>query len=139
MLRPSFRLLHNNSDARGGVQIFWRRCQRICQLRNALLHIEVLMNARVAGIRSVKTNSFKGGFFWMFSALYSTLLHLPPLRFHCVVGCYDRTQGRCDFGIGFRRSNYLARSHPQTLLLTLNVKLTLKNKTFPHIPLSFDY
>ncbi len=24
--------------------------------------------------------------------LYSTLLHLPPLRFHCVDGCWDRTQ-----------------------------------------------
>jgi hypothetical protein len=23
--------------------------------------------------------------------LYSTLLHLPPLRFHCVGGCWDRT------------------------------------------------
>jgi hypothetical protein len=27
----------------------------------------------------------------MFSILYSTLLHLPPLRFHCVGGCWDRT------------------------------------------------
>ncbi len=32
--------------------------------------------------------------------LYSTLLHLPPLRFHCVGGCWDRTQDSCDFGIG---------------------------------------
>jgi hypothetical protein len=24
--------------------------------------------------------------------LYSTLLHLPLLRFHCVGGCWDRTQ-----------------------------------------------
>ncbi len=30
----------------------------------------------------------------------STLLHLPPLRFHCVRGCWDRTQQDCcDFGI----------------------------------------
>jgi hypothetical protein len=29
----------------------------------------------------------KGGFL-----LYSTLLHLPPLRFRCVGGCWDRTQ-----------------------------------------------
>ncbi len=34
------------------------------------------------------------------SVLYSTLLHLPPLRFHCVVGSWDRTQDSCDFGIG---------------------------------------
>ncbi len=32
--------------------------------------------------------------------LYSTLLHLPPLRFHCVGGCWDRTHDCCDFGIG---------------------------------------
>ncbi len=27
---------------------------------------------------------------------YSTLLHLPPLRFHCADGCWDRTQDRCN-------------------------------------------
>jgi hypothetical protein len=32
--------------------------------------------------------------------LHSTLLHLPPLRFHCVGGCWDRTQDSCDCGIG---------------------------------------
>jgi hypothetical protein len=32
--------------------------------------------------------------------LYSTLLHLPPHRFHCVGGCWDRSQDNCDFGIG---------------------------------------
>ncbi len=31
--------------------------------------------------------------------LYSTLLHLPPLRFHCVGECWDRTQESCDLGI----------------------------------------
>jgi hypothetical protein len=34
-----------------------------------------------------------------FSAHNSTLLHLPPLRFHCVGECWDRTQYWCDFGI----------------------------------------
>jgi hypothetical protein len=34
------------------------------------------------------------------SLLYSTLLHLPPLRLHCVGGCWDRTQDCSDFGIG---------------------------------------
>jgi hypothetical protein len=38
--------------------------------------------------------------FFFFYVLYSTLLHLPPLRFHCVGGCWDRTQDCCDFGIG---------------------------------------
>ncbi len=32
---------------------------------------------------------FGGGFF--FFKLYSALLHLPPLRFHCADGCWDRT------------------------------------------------
>ncbi len=39
-------------------------------------------------------------FFDSFYALYSTLLHLPPIRFHCVGGCWNRTQDCCDFGIG---------------------------------------
>jgi hypothetical protein len=34
-----------------------------------------------------------GGGIFIFFVLYSTLLHLPPLRFHCDGGCWDRTQG----------------------------------------------
>jgi hypothetical protein len=34
----------------------------------------------------------KGGFCWIFLGRYSTLLHLPPLRFHCVGGCWDPGQ-----------------------------------------------
>jgi hypothetical protein len=45
---------------------------------------------------------YKGGFFWIFSLLYSTLFHLPPFRFLCVRGCLDRAQDSCDFGIGSR-------------------------------------
>ncbi len=39
--------------------------------------------------------------FWDFSfyVRYSTLLHLPPFRFHCVGGCWDRSQDCCSFGI----------------------------------------
>jgi hypothetical protein len=33
--------------------------------------------------------TLKGDSFGLF--LNSTLLHLPPLRFHCVRGCWDRT------------------------------------------------
>jgi hypothetical protein len=36
---------------------------------------------------------FRGFFF----ILYSALLHLPPIRFHCAGGCWDRTQDRCNF------------------------------------------
>jgi hypothetical protein len=43
---------------------------------------------------------------------YSTLLHLPPLRFHCVGGCWDPTQDCCDLALTARRSNHSARSHP---------------------------
>jgi hypothetical protein len=30
--------------------------------------------------------------FKIFYALYSTLLHLPHLRFHCDGGCWDQTR-----------------------------------------------
>ncbi len=35
-----------------------------------------------------------------FSVYYSALLHLPPLRFHCADGCWDRTHDRCNWCIG---------------------------------------
>ncbi len=42
-----------------------------------------------------------GGIFSIFFVLYrySALLHLPPLRFHCADGCWDRTQDRCNWCI----------------------------------------
>jgi hypothetical protein len=55
---------------------------------------------------------FVTGFFWIFYVLYSTLLHLPPLRLHCVGGCWDRTQDCCDLAV--RRFNHSARSHPHS-------------------------
>ncbi len=51
--------------------------------------------------------------FQVFYVLYSTLFHLPPLRFHCVGGCWDRTQASCDFGFDCQGS---ARSHPHIRL-----------------------
>jgi hypothetical protein len=45
-----------------------------------------------------KQGDFIGIFF--LSILYSALLHLPPLRFYCVNGCWDRTQDRCNWCIG---------------------------------------
>ncbi len=43
----------------------------------------------------------KGDFFdfFLFYVRYLTLLLLPPLRFHCVGGCWDRTQDSCDYGL----------------------------------------
>ncbi len=43
--------------------------------------------------------------------LYSTLLHLPPLKFHYVGGWYDLTQDCCKVCIVSQRINHLARSH----------------------------
>ncbi len=37
-----------------------------------------------------------GGKFFSFYVRCSTLLHLPPLRLHCVGGCWDRAQDCCD-------------------------------------------
>jgi hypothetical protein len=34
------------------------------------------------------------------SSFFSTLFHLPPLRSHCVGGCWNRTQDSCDYCIG---------------------------------------
>ncbi len=44
-------------------------------------------------------NIFWGIFFFLFEQ-YSALLHLPPLRFHCADGCWDRTQDCCNWCIG---------------------------------------
>jgi hypothetical protein len=44
---------------------------------------------------------FLMGDFLDFSLLYSTLFHLPSLRFHCIGG----TQVRCDYGIGWQTSS----------------------------------
>ncbi len=45
----------------------------------------------------------EGGFLnFSFYALYSTLLHLPPVRFRCVGRFWDRTQDCCDFGINLQ-------------------------------------
>ncbi len=51
---------------------------------------------------------FFGGIL-IFFVLYSTLLHLPPLRFHCADGCWDRTQDRqlqLHGALAVRRSNH---------------------------------
>ncbi len=70
--------------------------------------------------------------FWDFFFLctrYSILLHLPPLRFHCVGGCWDLTQDICDYSIGCQtldlfhiRQNlihYSARFHPPLVILLI--------------------
>jgi len=60
---------------------------------------------------------------WIFSfyVRYSTLLHLPPLRFHCVGGCWDRTLDSYLRlrQLAVRRSNHSARYHPLYLFFRL--------------------
>ncbi len=59
---------------------------------------------------------FKGGQYGVFIVLYSTLLHLPPLIFLCVGGCWEWTQARAD------PLNNSARSHPLTRKMCLRVQ-----------------
>jgi hypothetical protein len=40
----------------------------------------------------------------LLNVLYSTLLHLPPLKFHLVGGCWDRTQECATLALAVRRS-----------------------------------
>jgi hypothetical protein len=56
---------------------------------------------------------FKGGFlgFFSFYVQYSKLLHLPPLRFHCAGGCWDRTRTVANTALAVRHSYHSARSH----------------------------
>jgi hypothetical protein len=55
------------------------------------------------------------GIFLIFSYRYSTLLHLPPLRFCCVRGCWDRTQDCLRFQHRQPDApNHSARSHPHS-------------------------
>jgi hypothetical protein len=50
-------------------------------------------------VQQLNTFQFYFLFFFLFLH-YSALLHLPPLRFHCADGCWDRTQDRCNLCIG---------------------------------------
>jgi hypothetical protein len=49
-----------------------------------------------------QTTIIKHEDFFMY-VIYSALLRLPPLRFHCVGGRWDRTQESCCFGIGCQK------------------------------------
>jgi hypothetical protein len=53
------------------------------------------------------------GFFLFFSylcTLFNTV-YLPPIRFHCVGGRWDRTQASCDFGLGCLSDALATRLH----------------------------
>jgi hypothetical protein len=46
------------------------------------------------GGQKIKRRIHKVDFLGFFKLIYSTLLHIPPLRFHCGGGCYSRTRDR---------------------------------------------
>jgi hypothetical protein len=58
--------------------------------------------------------SFKGGFFgfFLFYVRYSTLFHLPSLRFHCVEDAGIEPRTVATTALTVRRSYHSARSHP---------------------------
>ncbi len=55
--------------------------------------------------------------------LYSTLLHLMPLRFHCVGGCWIEPTTVATLALAARFSR--ARSHPQVRLDLIHTRLDL--------------
>ncbi len=66
-----------------------------------------------------------GGFFIL---LYSTLRHLPPLRFHCVAGCWDWTQDCFDFAIGIQISALAVHAYsqcPSNILVQLRIPMLI--------------
>jgi hypothetical protein len=47
---------------------------------------------------------------FMLPYIFSKLLHLPPIRFHCVGGCWDRARTVATFALTARPSNHSVRS-----------------------------
>ncbi len=61
------------------------------------LKIDIKNRALLWKIQKLFLKIFLRGFFFL---LYSALLYLPPLRFHCADGCWDQTQDSCNWCIG---------------------------------------
>jgi hypothetical protein len=95
----------------------WRR-KPVCRTREAWF-----ARQRCGGRRIVSGVTTTGGFFGFFCVLYSTLLHLPSLRFHCVGGCWDRIQDCCDFGIG-------SQTHRQQPFGVIGIEFCQLSSTF---------
>jgi hypothetical protein len=56
-------------------------------LNKLIQTLQVFFAFNLPSIVFVKSKYFFWGDFLILFILYSTLLHLPPLRFHCVDGC----------------------------------------------------
>jgi hypothetical protein len=62
-------------------------------LENVFYYPVLIFGSKSHGITSVlKLKGDFFGFFSFFYVCYSTLLHLPPIRFHCVGGCWVETR-----------------------------------------------
>jgi hypothetical protein len=68
-------------------------------------------------LRHFKQGDFLKDFF---NVLYSTLLPLPPLRFHCVGDAGIEFRTVTTLALAVRRSNRSARSHPLRKFLVVN-------------------
>ncbi len=72
------------------VHVYGLLCAGICLS-------EALVFSGASFINIFLKNIFWGDFFFV---LYSALLHLPPLRFHCADGCWYGTLDSCNWCIG---------------------------------------
>ncbi len=109
----------------------WTSQRQFCDLNNSRSFSPTVQSTQQKhrNLTLAQTNpSFNRGIFLdsFCYVVYSTLLHLPPLRFHCVRGCWNRIQdcwrifGICSqtlqpLGYIYHRYHPLpARSHPQS-------------------------
>jgi hypothetical protein len=71
--------------------------QILCHL-GVTIPLDILFNMFTTGQDHISVQRKILFLFLIFYVRYSTLLHLPPLRFQCVGGCWDPTQDCYDFG-----------------------------------------
>jgi hypothetical protein len=97
-LEPSMLRAWLNSTSRLAIRLRLIRMNRMWNEKRGALFLHTTV------IFIVYSKKMEGLFdFFDACILYSTKLHLPPLRFHCVGACWDQTQGSCDFGIGCQK------------------------------------
>ncbi len=97
----------------------------------------------------VRVCLLKGDLFLIFSVLYLDLLHLPPLRFHCVGGCWDRNHDSCDFVCvccnlqGTQSRQFQCTNHQQLLKepgtlstchIAMGYDIEWRDETSPYVP-----
>jgi hypothetical protein len=91
-----FRRMENPDMEKQQAVLGWM--QILCHL-GVTIPLDILFNMFTTGKDHIGVQRKIYFYFLFFYVRYSTLLHLPPLRFHCVGGCWDPTQDCFDFGI----------------------------------------